>query len=410
MPRLLLPVTLAIALGALAVWNPNQAEPTAAPPKLLRHVVLFKFKADTTPEQIKGVETAFAALPKKIEVIQSFEWGTNNSPERLNQGYTHCFFVTFKSEEDRAVPAASGAWEVRGGAEAGARRGVGGGLLGSAVKSWRLVYGPGDAIAGHCWQCRVRPSPRPILVPELPLAGRHAVITGGAVRLGRAIALRLAAEGADVCIHYSQSTDAARETVAELAALGVQGLAVQADFGAEPVSGAEEVLAAAQHGLGPIDILVNSAAIFEPGTLHSTEPDQWDRHLDINLLAPVWLSREFAAQLPAEQHGAIVNIVDWRGLRPQPGHLAYTIAKAGLIAATKLLAVELGPRIRVNAVAPGAILPPPGGSESDFAGLAERNPLHRIGSPEDITSAVLYLLQSRFVTGEVLCVTGGQQL
>lgn len=236
------------------------------------------------------------------------------------------------------------------------------------------------------------------------------MVTGGAVRLGRAISLQLAADGADVCIHYSRSADAARETVAELAALGVQGLGVQADFSADPVAGAAEVMAAARHGLGEIDILINSAAIFEPGTLTSTEPDAWDRHLDINLMAPVWLAKEFAAQLPVDRHGVIINVVDWRGLRPQPGHLAYTIAKAGLIAATRQLAIELGPRIRVNAIAPGAILPAPGGTDEDFARLADRIPLRRTGTPEDVTAAVSYLLASRFVTGEVLCVTGGQQL
>lgn len=247
-------------------------------------------------------------------------------------------------------------------------------------------------------------------MPDLPLAGRNAIITGGAVRLGRAIAVRLATEGANVCIHYSGSVDAAREAVAELSALGVQALAVQADFAVDPVGGAAEVVAASRHALGPIDLLVNSAAIFEPGTLAATSPDNWARHQAINLEAPVWLMREFAAQLPADRCGAIVNIADWRGLRCPPGHFAYTLSKAGLIAATRLLAQELGPRIQVNAIAPGAILPPPGGDQATFERLASRNPLQRVGSPQDVTDAVLYLVQSRFVTGEVLCLTGGEQL
>ena len=98
---MLISLSLIVILGALAVWNPNHAEPTAAPAKLLRHVVLFKFKADATAEQIKAVEAGFAMLPKKIDAIHSFEWGTNNSPEGLDQGYTHCFLVTFRTESDR---------------------------------------------------------------------------------------------------------------------------------------------------------------------------------------------------------------------------------------------------------------------------------------------------------------------
>ena len=245
---------------------------------------------------------------------------------------------------------------------------------------------------------------------ELPLSGRCALVTGGAVRLGRAIALRLGMAGADVCIHYGSSASEAEATAAELAALGVQSGVVQADFGGDPVAAAETVFRGAGDTLGPVDLLVNSAAIFERGTLADTTAENWDRHLTIDLQAPVWLMREFAEQLLPGRRGTIVNIVDWRGLRPQPGHLAYTIAKAGLIAATRLLAQELGPTITVNAVAPGAILPPPGGDQSEFEQLGERNPLQRVGGPEDVTEAVLYLATSRFVTGEVLCVTGGQQL
>jgi NAD(P)-dependent dehydrogenase (short-subunit alcohol dehydrogenase family) len=245
---------------------------------------------------------------------------------------------------------------------------------------------------------------------EAPLAGRNAVVTGGAVRLGRAIALRLATAGANVCIHYGRSVDAARETAAELAALGVQSHAVQGDFSRDCPTVAAQVFATAVQQLGPIDVLVNSAAIFETGTLANTTLDGWDRHLDINLKAPVWMAREFAAQLPVECPGAIVNIVDWRALRPRPGHLAYSIAKAGLVAATKILAQELGPRIRVNAVAPGAILPASGSDPAAFARLGARNPLQTTGHPDDVADAVQYLVASRFVTGEILCVTGGEQL
>jgi len=247
-------------------------------------------------------------------------------------------------------------------------------------------------------------------MPEQPLFGRCAVVTGGAVRVGRTIALRLAAAGADVCIHFGSSIDAAEEVADELRAAGVRSATVQADFSRDPPAAAKSVLSAANAQLGPIDLLVNSVAIFEPGTLAETTPDGWNRHLDVNLATPVWLIHEFAKQLPSERRGAVVNIVDWRGLRPQSGHFAYTIAKAGLVAATRLLAQELGPRISVNAVAPGAILPPPGGSQQEFEQLAERNPLQRTGTPDDVADAVVYFAASRFITGEILCVTGGQQL
>jgi len=230
------------------------------------------------------------------------------------------------------------------------------------------------------------------------------------VRLGRAIALRLAAEGAHVAIQFSRSIDAARETLADLGAAGVRTAAVQADFAVDPRSAARHVVDEATFAVGPLDLLVNSAAIFEPGSLATLTPDAWNRHHRINLEAPLWLMQEFAAQLPTDREGDVVNIVDWRGMRPPPGHLAYTLSKAGLVAATRLLAQELAPRIRVNAVAPGAILPAPGSSPDVFARLADRIPLGRTGSPDDIAAAVVYFAAARFITGEVLCVTGGQQL
>jgi NAD(P)-dependent dehydrogenase (short-subunit alcohol dehydrogenase family) len=122
------------------------------------------------------------------------------------------------------------------------------------------------------------------------------------------------------------------------------------------------------------------------------------------------MSQAFARQFPDGQRGDIINIVDWRASRPVPGHLPYTISKAGLAALTKLLAMELAPRIRVNAIAPGAILPPPGMDQATFDTLTDSNPLRRMGSPTDVAEALMYLLESQFVTGEILHVTGGQHL
>lgn len=239
------------------------------------------------------------------------------------------------------------------------------------------------------------------------LQGKRALVTGGAVRLGRVLAVALAKAGLDVCVHYSRSAGAADETVAEIKRCGVRGAAVQADF-AQPVQAAPEVLAFACREFGGLDVLVNSAAIFQPGLLDGTTEEQWDRHFAINLKAPFFLAREFAAALALDARGHIVNIADWRGLRPVPGHDAYTLTKCGIVAMTKMLALELAPRVQVNAIAPGLILPPPGEGESYLSRMAETIPLQRPGSPAEVAASLLYLLRSDFVTGEVLSVTGGQ--
>jgi NAD(P)-dependent dehydrogenase (short-subunit alcohol dehydrogenase family) len=243
----------------------------------------------------------------------------------------------------------------------------------------------------------------------MDLRDRTAIVTGGAVRLGRALALRLGAEGVHVCLHCHQSGAAAEEALAEIRGAGVRGTVVQADF-SRPADAARSVLEHAQRVLGSIDVLVNSAAVFNPDTLLGLQEADWDQHQNINLKAPVFLSQAFARQVAPEQCGHIVNIVDWRASRPVPGHLAYTVAKGGLVTATRLLARELAPRIRVNAIAPGAILPPPGEPDAYLDRLAQRIPLRRTGGPGDVADALVYLLRSDFITGEVLHVTGGEQL
>lgn len=241
------------------------------------------------------------------------------------------------------------------------------------------------------------------------LKGKTAIVTGGAVRLGRALAERLAREGLDVCIQYGSSAAAADEAVRALQGFGVRATSVQADFN-QPVGAAERVCAHALREFGRVDMLINSAAIFERGSLVETDEAKWDRHLNINLKAPAFLSRELAKSVAPGRPAQIVNIVDWRAERPGSGYLAYTVAKAGLVALTKALALELGPQVQVNAVAPGAILPAPGASQEQFATLAEQSPLQRNGNPGDIADAVVYLLRSEYITGEVLHVTGGQEL
>lgn len=241
------------------------------------------------------------------------------------------------------------------------------------------------------------------------LEGRTAIVTGAAVRIGRAIALGLADAGCNVAVHYGRSAEEADAVVSEIVGRGGRAVAVQADL-LEPDSAAESIVERTVRALGPPSILVNSAAIFEEATLADLTSDHWDRHLTINLKAPTFLCREFARHVGAGDRGHIVNIVDQRVFHPPFGHLAYTVSKCGLAALTKLLAVELAPDVQVNAVAPGAILPGPGQDQSHLKRMAAGIPLRRTGDAGEIVNAVLYLLRSDFVTGEILAVAGGEQL
>lgn len=250
----------------------------------------------------------------------------------------------------------------------------------------------------------------------MELRGKTAIVTGGAVRLGRALALGLADEGVHIALHYHHSQSRAEQTAKEIEGRGVSVKLIRANFEA-PEAAAREVMEAATASLNEVDILINSAAIFEAGTLSETSSEFWDRHFAINLKTPFFLSKEFAAHVrsmtPVEtRRGHILNILDWRATHPAAGtsHLAYTIAKSGLAALTEALAVELGPQIQVNGIAPGAILSPPGAGESELQKLAVNNPLRRVGSPGEIVRAALYLLRSEFTTGEILHVDGGERL
>jgi pteridine reductase len=242
----------------------------------------------------------------------------------------------------------------------------------------------------------------------MELNGKVAIVTGGAVRLGKALALALAEQGARLVIHYGSSAGPAQETVTEIKAMGSDALAVQADFSQS--GQAPSIVEHAVAHFGQVDILVNSAAIFEPGKWHDTTEANWDRHFAINLKSPFFLSQAFAQHVAPERAGHIVNIADWRGVRPGIGHVAYTLTKAALIAMTKSLALALAPNIQVNAIAPGMILPPPGADQSYLERQAGQIPAQRVGSPQEIAKALLFLLRSDFVTGELIFVTGGQHL
>ncbi|MHB1296786.1 MAG: SDR family oxidoreductase [Anaerolineae bacterium] len=243
----------------------------------------------------------------------------------------------------------------------------------------------------------------------MELAGKVAIVTGGAVRLGKALALALAGEGVRIAVHYRASVDEAQQTVAQIGALGSEAIAIQADL-RDPLPAAEAIVGETVERWGQVDILVNSAAIFQRSDLAGTTEALYDDHMAINLKAPVFLCQAFAAQLRPEQRAHIVNIADWRAQRPGTQYLPYTLAKAGLVALTQSLALGLAPNVQVNAIAPGLILPPPGEDPAYLERLARNVPAKRVGSPEEISRTLLFLLHSDYVTGEVIRVTGGQHL
>ena len=238
------------------------------------------------------------------------------------------------------------------------------------------------------------------------LSGKTVLITGAARRVGRAIALSIAQAGGNVILHHGHSPQEAEAVRIEIESMGRQAHIIQADLG-DPNQVAEIIPRAYQ--VGQLYALVNSAAIFEPLTLATTDLPAWERHLSINLTAPFLLSQAFAAWLPANETGRIVNILDWRALRPGPDHLPYTISKAALVALTQSLAATLAPRITVNGLALGAILPPSDGLTPET--LLESVPARRWAGIEEVGQALLFLLTGpEYITGEILHVDGGRHL
>lgn len=241
---------------------------------------------------------------------------------------------------------------------------------------------------------------------SLPLQGQVALITGAAKRLGRAVALRLAEEGADVAVHYRSSQREAQEAVKEIEKIGRRGVAIGADLSS--VEEIKRLIDEAGKHFGRLDILVNSAANFLPASIVSTTEQIWDAALDTNLRAPFFCAQASSPLLRRTQ-GVIINFADAGGLLGWPGYIPHSVSKAGVIMLTKVLAKALAPEVRVNAIAPGTITmegdPPEW--EADFIKLA---PLRRTGKPTDITDAVLYLIQAGFMTGHVLVLDGGRSL
>ncbi len=241
---------------------------------------------------------------------------------------------------------------------------------------------------------------------ERPLRGQVALVTGGARRLGRAVAEALAQEGVHVVVHYKTSGDEAREAVARLRDRGVEAWAVRGHL-EDPEEAAGLLPRAVELCGRPVDILINSASIFETSRVLEFEPEELERNVRVNALAPLLLARSLAAQ---QRPGQIINFLDTRVVEYDRLHAAYHLSKRMLFSLTRMLALELAPAIRVNAVAPGLILPPPDRDEAYLDALARSLPLRRHGVTADVVRAVLFLLHSDFVTGQILYLDGGQHL
>ena len=239
----------------------------------------------------------------------------------------------------------------------------------------------------------------------MELRGATALVTGAAHRVGRAIALGLAGAGSNVALHFHSSGAAAASTADEIRALGVKVATIAGDLGEDPAA-----VFAACGRLAPVRILVNNAAVFPADRLTDVTATAWERTLAVNLTGPVFLTQAFALALPEGVDGAVVNVTDWRTLRPYPDHFSYVVAKGGLDTFTRAAAEALAPRIRVTAVALGAILPPSGKDSAYLKELAQEIPLRRVGGTDPVVAAVLSLLGNDFVTGEILRVDGGAHL
>lgn len=236
-----------------------------------------------------------------------------------------------------------------------------------------------------------------------------ALITGGAVRIGRAIALQLAANGTDVAVHYRKSAEEAEQTAAEIRALGVRTATVAADL--TDSTATADLLPRAATALGrPIDLLVNNASLFENDSIRSLTADSLDAHLSVNLKAPLLLAQAFARALPEGRGGNIINIIDQRVWKPTPWFTSYTVSKAGLLSLTQTLAMALAPRIRVNGIGPGPVLANERQTAEQFERQWQSTLLQRGAEPDEIAAAITFLLNAPAMTGQMLALDGGQFL
>jgi NAD(P)-dependent dehydrogenase (short-subunit alcohol dehydrogenase family) len=242
----------------------------------------------------------------------------------------------------------------------------------------------------------------------MELQGKAALVTGGAIRVGKAIALALADAGANILLNYHSSASEAMETAAEIESMGRQVLALRAD-----VSQTAQVQALISAGIarfGRLDVLVNSASVWRRTPWADLDEGAWDQAFATDLRGAFLCARAAAPHLAAHADGAIVNIVDLSALVPFPNMMAHSAAKAGLLNMTYALAMELAPSVRVNAIAPGPVLPPPGYDAKLLEVTAQRTLLGRWGTPDDVAQAVVFLVRAPYITGVLLPVDGGERL
>jgi NAD(P)-dependent dehydrogenase (short-subunit alcohol dehydrogenase family) len=235
-----------------------------------------------------------------------------------------------------------------------------------------------------------------------------ALVTGAGKRLGRAVALDLSRAGWNVVVHYRGAPKDAEDVAAEVRAAGVAAAVVHAELNDKSERHAL-VSKAVEAAAGPIHALVNCAAIFEHDTIDSLSEELLQRHVEINAFVPALLAREFAEALPEDGRGVVVNFLDFKLASPYPDHFSYTLSKYALAGATDLLARALAPRVRVNAVAPGYVLPAPGQAEQDYRRLHADTPLQRGPTPEDVAHAVRFLIENEAVTGQTIYVDAGRR-
>ena len=241
----------------------------------------------------------------------------------------------------------------------------------------------------------------------MELRGRVALVTGAGRRVGRALALALAGEGMRVAVHHHRSSHGASETARLATEGGGEGRTFAADLTAADAPA--KLISEVVHSFGALDVLVNSAAIMERTPFGEIDAGRWDAIFALNLRAPFLLAQSAAVYMRA-RGGAIINIADLAGLESWPAYLPHGISKAGVVHMTRGLARVLAPGVRVNAVAPGAVLLPEDWDENAARRITESTPLGRLGSPDDVALAVLYLLRADYVTGETLVVDGGRHV
>ncbi len=237
--------------------------------------------------------------------------------------------------------------------------------------------------------------------------GKTTLITGGARRVGKAITLAFAQAGANVVINYNTSREEAEQTLTEARAFGIDGLALRADIG--NLDDVRAMVSAATEKFGAVDILVNSAAPFEQTPLPTEDLNGWHRITNMMINGSLYTANTVAPLMIKQGSGIIINIVDLFAWEPRKNFAAHSVGKAAMLALTRQLAIDFAPNVRVNAVAPGPVLPPTDYSPQRIAQAAANTLLNRWGTPQDIADAVLFLVRADYITAQVIVVDGGEQ-